>query len=407
MKRPLTGMKVLELGQFESVPAASQLLAWMGSDVVKLERPGNGDPMRWIGNVGESGDSLKFWSHNGNKRSLALNLKSPAGRQIFLNILPSFDILLENLGPGAMERLDIGWDVLHDVDPSLIYGSITGFGPVGPHRHMKAFDHIAQAAGGSIALTGSPDGPPLKAAVTLADSGAASNLVAGVLAAYVERQCTGLGQRVDVSMQATVAAYLRSPLAERTPGTPLVRGEQNYSVFPCSPGGLNDYIAIFLAPGNERMWDAFLIAIDRTDLLGDPRFTSARALQDPDARREVAAWTRRRTKFEAWTHLAGHGVPCAPVQDSDDLFADPHLLATSTIQQLEHPERGLVQFVASPIQFDCHTPAIGPPPSLGRHTLEVLAESGIDFDEAMIRTLVSDGVLGITESENDEEVTVP
>lgn len=407
MKRPLTGVKVLELGQFESVPAASQLLAWMGSDVVKLERPGNGDPMRWVGNGGESGDSLKFWSHNSNKRSLGLNLRSPAGRRIFLDILPSFDILLENLGPGAMNRLDIDWEVLHNVHPGLVYGSITGFGPAGPNRHLKAFDHIAQAAGGSIALTGSPDGPPLKSAATFADSGAASNLVAGVLAAYVERQCTGLGQRVDVSMQMTVAAYLRSPLAERTPGTPLVRGEQNHTVFPCSPGDLNDYIVIFLAPGNERMWDAFLMAINRTDLRSDPRFSSAAALWDPDARREIAAWTRSRTKFEAWAQLAEHGVPCAAVQDSDDLFADPHLLATNSIQQLEHPERGPVQFVASPIQFGCHTPAIGSPPPLGGHTLEVLAESGIDFDNDMISTLVSDGVLGITEPGNDEEVTTP
>jgi formyl-CoA transferase len=394
----------LELGQFEAVPAAGQVLAWMGADVVKVERPGVGDRMRWIGRGGLAGNSLKFWSHNGRKRSVALDLKAADGRRILLELLPSFDILIENLGPGAMERLGLGWEVLHDVHPALIYGSITGFGPTGPYRDQRAFDHIAQAAGGAIALTGAPSGPPMKASVTFADAGSASNLAVGVLAAYIERERTGLGRRVDVSMQASVAAFLRSPAAERVPGEPLVRGSENVSIFPCSPGRSNDYIVIFLAPGNDELWLALLEGIDRSDLMGDARFESASALRDPELRQEVVKWTRKRTKYEAWQRLSSCGVPSAPVQDSEDLFADPHLIMTKAIQEMGHPEHGPVRFVASPIQFDCQTPTMGPPPMLGAHTLEVLAEAGVDVDCETIRALVSSGLLGVSDGSREQGV---
>jgi formyl-CoA transferase len=393
----LDGMKVLDLTQYEAGTSATQLLAWLGATVVKVEQPGVGDPGRHT--EAGVGDSIYFLSFNSNKRSLALNLKSEEGRRIFLDLVARYDVVVENFTLGTMEDMGLGYDVLKAHNPRIIYATIKGFGTSGPYRYFKSYDMVAQAAGGAFSVTGEANGPPMRPGALMGDTGSGLTLAVGVLAAYVQAQRTGVGQMVEVSMQEAVLNFMRTNLShrERDATRPIPRrGNRTVSptdLYPCAPGGPNDYVYVFTA--TSKMLDAFFTAIGRPELLADERFAT------PAGRRQngdelwaiIAEWTRQRTKWEVMETLGEAGVPCSAVYDSLDVFADKQLAARNAIMTVDHPERGPWQFPAPPVRLTESSVEVVPAPLLGQHTAEVLREE-LGMDEGTLARLLDAGVLG-------------
>jgi formyl-CoA transferase len=393
----LDGLRILDLTQYEAGTSCTQMLAWLGADVVKVERPGVGDPGRHT--EPGRGDSLYFLTFNGNKRSVAIDLQSEEGRQLFLQMLPNFDVVTENFTLGTMEKLGLGYDVLRSVHPGIIYGTLKGFGTHGPYSEYKCYDMVAQAAGGCFSLTGTPDGPPMRPGQTMGDTGSGMTLALQILAAYIQRQRTGEGQMVEVSMQEASANFVRCPMSHRErlePGTPVPRrgngtaGPTN--LYPCAPGGPNDWVYIMIV--TTRMWDALCTAIDRPDLAVDERFATpqARARNHEALYQEIAAWTRQRTKWEAMEWLGARGAPASAVYDTEDLLHDKHLQARGAITTVHHPERGDWDFLSPPFYMSKSKVEMTPAPLLGQHTEEVLrAELGLS--EAALARLEAQGVI--------------
>jgi formyl-CoA transferase len=392
----LEKMKVLDLTQYEAGTSCTQLLAWLGATVVKVEQPGVGDPGRHTERT--PFDSLYFLSFNANKRSVAINLRSGEGRHLFLQMLPHFDVVVENFTLGTMEKLGLGYETLKQVHPGVIYATLKGFGTTGPYAEFKCYDMVAQAAGGAFSLTGtSMDEPPLRPGPTMGDTGSGLHLALGIVAAYVQRLQTGAGQMVEVSMQETVASFIRCGLShrERT-GNPVPRkGNRTVSptdLYPCAPGGPNDYVYIMIV--TTRMWDALTTAIDRPDLAADPRFVTIRERhQNGDAlHAEIAAWTSTRTKYEVMETLGPAGVPVGAVLDSGDLLQDRHMLARNAVRKVVHPERGEWEFIAPPVRLSQSNVELQPAPLLGQHTAEVLQEE-LGLADGDLQKLLAGGVI--------------
>jgi formyl-CoA transferase len=394
----LEGMKVLDLTQYEAGTSCGQLLAWLGANVVKIEQPGVGDPGRHTERG--LGDSLYFLSFNANKRSVALNLKSAEGKQLFLDLVKRFDVVLENFTFGTMESFGLGYDALKAVNPRVVYGSIKGFGESGPYRDYKCYDMVAQAAGGAFSITGLPDMPPLRPGPTMADTGSGLSLCVGLLAAYIEALRTGRGQKVEVSMQEAVLNLIRTALSqrERQPDRPVPRrGNRTVSptdLYPCAPGGPNDYVYIFTA--TQKMLDAFFTAIGKPELAADERFSTPKGrAENGDALFGIVAeWTRQRTKYEVAEVLGPAGVPVGPVLDSTEVFTDRHLRARGAIVEVEHPERGRWEFPAPPMRLSNSPTEMRPAPLLGQHTAEVLCEE-LGMSVADVERLAASGVVGV------------
>lgn len=274
----LDGVRVLDLTQYEAGTSCTQYLAWFGADVVKIEPPG-GEPGRHTEGPGR--DSLYFLSFNHNKRSVCLDLATPEGKEIFLRLLPRFDVVVENFTLGTMEKLGLGYDVLKEHHPAVIYATIKGFGTYGPYANFKSFDWVAQAAGGGFSVTGEPDGPPMRPGASVCDTGSGMHAAMGILAAYIQRLRTGKGQMVEIALQETMTNFMRQQLSlrQRRPGPVPRRGNKlgipPSDLYPCAGGGPNDWAFIMVV--TDRMWDSLLAAIDRLDLNDDPRFSTLRA----------------------------------------------------------------------------------------------------------------------------------
>lgn len=395
----LDGVRVLDLTQYEAGTSCTQYLAWFGAEVVKVEPPLTGDPGRMVDGAGK--DSLYFLSFNHNKQSAAINLADPRGRELFLRMLPNFDVVTENFSLGTMEKLGLGYDVLKSVNPAIIYGTIKGFGTHGPNAAYKCFDWVAQAAGGAFSVSGESDGPPVKPGATVADTGSGMHLAMGILAAYIQRQRTGQGQMVEIAMQETVTNFMRMPMStrERWPGPVPRRGSRASGMpatglYPCAPGGPNDYVYMHIV--TQRMWDCLTIAIGRPEMQADERFASimARAANWDEIQGIVSEWTMRRTKWEAMQLLAEAGVPCSAVYDSEDILNDPHLRARDQIRTIHHPVRGDWEMLAPPIHLSDSDVEMMPAPLLGEHTAQVLArELSLAGDE--LESLAAAGVIAI------------
>src|SRR6202050_1708374 len=280
MEKALAGVTVLDLTQYEAGPSCTEMLAWLGAEVIKVEEPKMGEQGRWRLAEKPGVDSYYFMLLNANKRSITHNLKSDRGREIFLDLAKRVDIVSENYSLGTMERFGLGFDRLRTLNPRLIYLPIKGFGTSGPHSEYKSFDMIAQAAGGAMALTGFPGSPPLKPGPTIGDTGTGMHAAIGVLAAYIQRQNTGLGQKVEVAMQAAIFNFVRVP----TMGTYITHkpsprvgnrlGGGPGDLFKCAPGGDNDYCYILCT--NPEMWQALCSAMGQTNLATDERFKDGR-----------------------------------------------------------------------------------------------------------------------------------
>jgi formyl-CoA transferase len=397
MGQALTGIRVVDLTNNQAGPSCGQMLAWLGADVIKVEEPKLGDPARHTHRDRPDADSLFYLSFNGNKRSLPLNLKHPRGQEVLRALLKTADVFLENFGPGVIERLGFGYPALKALNPRLVFASIKGFGSWGPYRDFKSYEPIAQAMGGAMSVTGFADGPPTYVWPSIGDSGTGMHCVIGILAALLQRQATGQGQQVEVSMQDAVVNLIRVSLRDHQRlGRPMGRtGNQLGAGVPgttyrCAPGGPNDHVFIFV---QQQMWHPMLRAMGREDLIGDPRYETGPARWERRAEVDalVEAWTLERTKHEVMKTLAGAGVPCGACLDTAEVLEDPHLHARDMIVEVQHPVRGRYLTVGNPIKLSDSKTSITPAPVLGQHREEILKELG--YSDADIAALTTEGAV--------------
>jgi formyl-CoA transferase len=397
MGEALAGIRVVDLTNNQAGPSCGQMLAWLGADVIKVEEPEKGDPARHLLRDRADADALFYLAFNANKRSLTLNLKNSRGKEVFRTLLETADVLLENFGPGVMERLGFGYEAVRQLNHRLVFASIKGFGSYGPYREYKSYEPIAQAMGGAMSVTGFPDGPPTYAWPSIGDSGTGMHCVIGILAALMQRHATGEGQQVEVSMQDAVVNLIRVSLRDHQRlGKSMERsGNQLGSGVPgttyrCHPGGPNDYVFIFV---QQQMWHPLLRAIGREDLLGDIRYETADARwrRRDEVNTVVEAWTSKRNKHDVMKILAGAGVPCGACLDTGEVLSDPHLHAREMIVEVEHPVRGKYVTVGNPIKLSASPTTIGPSPLLGQHRNEILKELRYSDDE--IAGLAKEGAI--------------
>lgn len=378
IRRPLDGMLVLDLGQIYNGPYCGLLLGFMGARVLKIEPP-EGDVVRRRKREVEPYPIVML---NSNKESVVLDLKQPKGKELFLALVRQSDALIENFAVGVMDRLGLGWEVLRQENPRLVYGGSSGFGLDGPYRDLAAMDVTIQAMSGIMNATGQPDGPPTKAGPAVCDFLAGVHLCAGILGALVQRERTGEGQRVEVAMHEAAVISLASAMGavmdgdtkvpDRTGNRHPALAMAPYNTYPCTDG----HVAIFTSA--ERHWHAVCRVVGREELLQDPGYatTPGRAQRMAEIDDMVGAWTFRRSKDEVMRILNDAHVPCAPVKTAREVAEDPHLLARGHWVDVDHPRRGKTRVPISPIRL--HTAGKGeirrPAPTLGQHTDAVLAE---------------------------------
>ncbi len=381
----LDGVRVLDLTQFEAGPSCTETLAWLGAEVVKVENPKAGEPGRTLGSGPAPGtDSYYFMIYNANKKSVTVDLKSERGLALVKELAGHADVFVENFAPGAIERLGLGWEVLHALNPRLVYGQVKGFGTGSPYEQNLAFDMIAQACGGTMAITGERDGRPCKPGPTLGDTGTGMLLAIGVLGALFQRQATGTGRLVQVAMQDAQMQYSRGAFIQHArTGEPAMRngakslagGMAPAGIYPCKPGGPNDFVYLFASPANPQHWHRLLGAIGREELIDDPRFATPEARSRHEAAIEamLTEWTMRHDKHEAMRLVGAAGVPAGAVLDTGDLLAEPSFAERGMIQTMQHPS-GNLQMPAFPVRFDGAPAPVEPSPLLGQHTSEVFGQ---------------------------------
>jgi formyl-CoA transferase len=377
MPKALDGIRVLDLTQYEAGPSSTQMLAWLGAEVIKVEPP-TGEPGRTALSDARGEDAWFFMLLNSCKKGVTLNLKSPRGKAMFEDLVRRSDVVVENMAPGVMVRLGLGYERLKALNPRIIHASVKGFGSGGPYAEYKSFEWIAQAMAGAMSMTGSPDGPPTKAIGGLADTGAGLHTAIGILAAIIQRQITGVGQQVEVAQQEAVVNLLRIHLRETyVSGKPAPRqGNRSAAAAPsniyrCSPGGPNDYVFIHCA--TAEMWKSLTRIVGRPELGADPRYEDRRDrvafIDEIDAM--IEAWTARRPKHEVLATLAGAGIPCGAVLDSVEVLSDPHMRQRGFITDLEHPRRGRYPMPGNPVQLSDSPTDMVRSPLLGEHNAEV------------------------------------
>jgi formyl-CoA transferase len=400
---PLAGIKVIDFTGVQAGPSCTQMLAWFGADVLKVERTSGGDVTRNQLRDDPSLDALYFTMLNSNKRSLAINTKTPEGRKVMEQLIKRADVLVENFAPGAMDRMGLGWDVISEWNPRLIFGSVKGFNDQSSYTDLKVYENVAQCAGGAASTTGFWDGPPTISGAALGDSNTGMHLLIGILTALIDRNKTGNGQKVSVSMQDAVLNLCRVKLRDQQRlenvgyleeypqwpngefGETVPRGGnaggggQPGWVLKCK-GWETDPNAYIYFTIQEQNWARTADAIGHPEWRDDPGYTTARARADKifEIFGEIEKWLADKTKFEAVDILREWEVPCAPVLSMKELAYDPGLRESGTIVEVEQKGRGTFLTVGSPIKFSTFAPAITGAPLLGEHSDEVLAELGYD-----------------------------
>lgn len=377
MSPPLAGVTVLDFGQLYCAPYCGFLLARMGADVIKIESPA-GDLLRH-----RAEPSVETTPHiliNSNKRGIRLDLKQPAGLRICEQLVSKADVVIENFATGVMDRLGLGYDRLREVNPRLIYGSAKGFGSSGPYADLAAMDLTVQAMAGVMAVNGFADAPPVKAGVPVADFSGGTHLAIAVVSALFQREITGLGQQIEVSMHDALLPLLASSIGGYLAGESYVERPGNHhgsmSVVPYNSYETSDgYVTILCAA--DRHWRALCGVMAREDLRDDEslstmRQRASRADEIDDA---VESWTRQRTKSEVFTAMRAVGIPAAPVKTIGEVLQDDHLIQRGMIQQQDHPTMGKTLAFGSPMRFSGSEPvAPRPAPLLGQHSEEILYE---------------------------------
>ena len=403
---PLAGIKVIDFTGVQAGPACDQLLAWFGADVLKVERVNGGDVTRHQLRDIPDVDALYFTQLNSNKRSLAINTRTPEGLAVMEQLIRGADVLVENFAPGAMDRMGLSWEHIQELNPRLVYGSIKGFNNESPWNDIKAYDNVAQAAGGACSTTGFWDGPPTVSGAAVGDSNTGIHLAIGILTALLGREKTGRGQKVSVAMQDAVLDLCRVKLRDQLRLERLGYLEE-YPQYPNgtftdtvprggNAGGGGDPGWVLKCKGwqddpnayiyftiQEQNWGPTCQAVGKPEWADDPAYTTAEARQPHifDIFAEIEKWLADKTKYQAVDILRKYGVPCAPVLSMKEIAHDPALRQSGSIVEVTHKQRGTYLTVGSPIKFSDFTPTITGSPLLGEHTDEVLAELGYDADQ--------------------------
>lgn len=393
----LKGIRILDMTHVQAGPTCSQLLAWMGADVIKLESPA-GDATRGQLRDVPNADSLYFTMLNCNKRSIVVNMKNAEGKAVFVELLKKCDIIMENFGPGVLDRFGFSWEQIHAINPAIILGSIKGFGSSGPYADFKAYENVAQAMGGAMSTTGIPEGPPYVTGAQIGDSGTGLHLAIGLLAALEQRHRTGQGQYVEVAMMDGVMnlcrvkfrdhqRLTRGPLTEYSvPTENLIEtpragndsgGGQLGNAVKCKPGGPNDYIYVVV---QEAVWEPLAKRIGpevgHPELATDPRYAKIgdRRKNQNDVWKLLDQFGSNYTKRELMVILNELDVPCGPIMSTADLANDEHVRGREMYVELDHPQRGKWFNVGMPIKLSDSAAKIKRSPTLGEHTEEILRE---------------------------------
>jgi len=398
MTKALEGVRVLDMTHVQSGPSCTQILAWLGADVIKLEAPTGDITRQQLRDVPDV-DSLYFTMLNCNKRSITLNMKSDRGKEIFTDLVKDVDILVENFAPGAIDRMGFTWERLQEINPGLIFASIKGFGP-GRYEDFKAYEVVAQAMGGAMSTTGFEDGPPTATGAQIGDSGTGIHLVAGILAALYHRTNSGKGQRVTVAMQEAVLNLTRVKLRDQQRLThgPLPEypnehfgdevprsgnasgGGQPGWALRCAPGGPNDYIYVIVQPPG---WAPIANLIGKPELADDPDWATPAARLDKLDKMFalIEQWTEQHTKFEVMDKLNALNVPCGPIMSTRELIEDETLAELGAVVEVKHPQRGSFKTVGCPIKLSDSPVQVETSPGLGEHNSVVYGGLGIDAGE--------------------------
>jgi len=411
MGKALDGVRILDFTHVQSGPTCTQLLAWLGADVIKVERAGDGDVTRGQLRDIPGVDSLYFTMLNANKRSITVDAKNPKGKAILEALVKKCDVLVENFAPGALNRMGFTWERISELNPRMIVASVKGFGP-GPYEECKVYENIAQCAGGSASTTGFDDGPPLVTGAQIGDSGTGLHLALGIVAALYQRNTTGRGQRVLAAMQDGVLNLCRVKLRDQQR---LARTQvmEEYPQYPngtfgdavprsgnASGGGQPGWIlkckgwetdpnAYIYFITQAPVWEAICKVIGREEWLTDPRYATPKG-RLPHLKEifdQIEEWTKTKTKFEAMDILNEHDIPCGPILSMKEIAEEPSLRATGTVVEVDHPTRGKYLTVGNPIKLSDSPSDVKRSPLLGEHTDEVLAELGYRADQiAALRT---------------------
>ena len=408
MGKALDGVRILDFTHVQSGPTCTQLLAWFGADVIKVERAGVGDvtreQLRDIPDV----DSLYFTMLNHNKRSITLDTKSEAGKRILEKLVQRCDVLVENFAPGALDRMGFTWERIQQLNPQMIVASVKGFGP-GPYADCKVYENVAQCAGGAASTTGFDDGPPLVTGAQIGDSGTGLHLALGIVAALYQRKTTGRGQKVLAAMQDGVLNLCRVKLRDqqRLARTGVMKeypqyphgkfgdsvpraanasgGGQPGSILKCK-GWESDPNAYLYFIAQAPVWKEICHVIGKESWITDPDYATpnARLPRLKEVFAAIEAWTETKTKFEAMRLLNEHDIPCGPILSMQELAAEPSLRETGTIVEVDHPKRGKYLTVGNPIKLSDSASEVKRSPLLGEHTDEVLAELGFGPQEIAV-----------------------
>ncbi len=404
MSKSLEGVKILDMTHVQSGPTCTQLLAWFGADVIKVERPGVGDATRGqlqdIPNV----DSLYFTMLNSNKRSLTLNTKSDEGKAIFTKLIEHCDVMVENFAPGALDRMGFTWERIQEINPRMIYASVKGFGP-GPYEDCKVYENVAQCTGGAASTTGEIDSVPLVTGAQIGDSGTGLHLALGIVTALFHRTHSGKGQRVTCAMQDGVLNLCRvklrdqqrlshGPLTEYPQYPNGIFGDATPRAGNSSGGGQPGWIvkckgwevdpdAYIYIITQAAAFDGLAKAIGHEDWLEDPDWNSpkARLPRLEQMFDEIEKWTMTKTKYEVMEILNPLNVPCGPILSMKELAEESSLRDTGTIVEVDHPERGKYLTVGNPIKLSDSPADVDRSPLLGEHTEEILNEIGLSTAE--------------------------
>ncbi|ADH90257.1 formyl-CoA transferase [Ancylobacter novellus DSM 506] len=406
MSKPLEGIKIIDFTHVQAGPACTQLLAWFGADVIKVERPGAGDVTRNQLRHVKDADALYFTMLNSNKRSLTLDTKTAQGKEVLTKLIQESDVMVENFGPGALDRMGFTWEHIQSLNPGMILASVKGFSEGHAYEDLKVYENVAQCAGGAASTTGFWDGPPTVSAAALGDSNTGMHLAIGILTALHQKIKTGKGQKVAVSMQDSVLNLCRVKLRDQQRLDALGYLEE-YPQYPHGefsdvvprggnaggggqPGWVlkckgwetdpNAYI-YFTIQGHA--WAPICKALGKPEWIDDPAYNTAEARQDKifDIFAFIESWLADKTKFEAIDILRKFDIPCAPVLSMKEIANDPSLRASGTVVEVDHPKLGKYLTVGSPIKFSDVTVEVTASPLLGQHTNEVLAQLGYSQEE--------------------------
>jgi formyl-CoA transferase len=393
MDKALSGFRILDMTHVQAGPTASQLMAWLGADVIKFEPP-NGDATRGQLRDVPGADSLYFTMLNCNKRSITVNMKSAEGKQVFSELLKQCDVVMENFGPGVLDRLGFSWEKVHAINPRIVMASIKGFGSSGPYAEFKAYENVAQAMGGAMSTTGVPDGPPFVTGAQIGDSGTGLHLVIGILAALHQRNHSGRGQYVECAMMDSVMnlcrvkwrdhqRLTRGPLSEYSVPTEGLTetpragndsgGGQLGNAIKCKPGGANDYVYVVV---QEVVWPALANRVGGEQLANDPKFFTIGERRNNQAEmwRLLEQFASSHTKREFMAILNELDVPCGPIMSTADLANDEHVKLREMYVELDHPKRGKWHNVGMPIKLSDSPVKMERSPMLGEHTDEIMKE---------------------------------